>query len=146
MFKFGVKCLKCAQILSDKSNFNRHHKEVHKADGPMQFELQVPYKQGEDKTVISDFDWSDTPLPQASHLDAAAAPGLLERETGILSRAASLYSDAKWSKIAEPCVLQRDEAEALIDEMDEFAMTASVIARTQVTLFILYVCNLYLYL
>lgn len=146
MFKFGVKCLRCAQILFDKSNFNRHHKEVHKADGPMLFQLQVPYQQGEDNSIISDFDWSDAPLPQASHLDAAAAPGLLERETGILSRAASLYSDAKWSKIAEPCVLQRDEAEALIDEMDEFASSASVIARTQVTLFILYVGNLYLYL
>lgn len=131
-FKYGVLCTRCSKMFFDKSNFNRHHNIVHKSDGPMSFELQVPYKTGEDNAILTEFDWSDDPLPQASHLDATAAPGLLERETGILSRGASLYSDEKWAKIAEPCVLQRDEAEALLDEIDEFSWSASVIARTQV--------------
>ena len=133
-FKFGVQCLRCLQIFTDKSNFNRHHNTVHKQEGCMQFELQVPYKKGDKgSTILTEFDWTEDPLPQASLSITTAAPGLLERETGFLSRAAGLYSDEKWAKISEPCVLQRDEAEALIDEIDDFAWSASVIARTQVT-------------
>ena len=82
-FKNGVKCLRCSKILFDKSNFNCHHHQVHKKETPL-FESNVCYKADND-VMISEFDWSLVPLIQASETTAAAAaPGLLERETKIL--------------------------------------------------------------
>ena len=95
-FKNGVKCLRCSKILFDKSNFNRHHHQVHKKETPL-FESNVCYKADKD-VVISEFEWSLVPLIQASEANADVAPGLLERETKILSRGKSLFPrDRLWS-------------------------------------------------
>ena len=51
----------------------------------------------------TDFDWTMDPLPVASSNALCATPGLLERETKILSKAAALFSDKKWS-LGEPTV------------------------------------------
>jgi hypothetical protein len=101
----------------------------------MHFEVNVPYRNIGDE-VVSDFDWQLTPLPKALLTDTAPAPGLLERETKILSRAEQLYSDAKYAAVADPSVTLRDEAVLLLDAVDECAWsaTASAVTRSQVLL------------
>ena len=71
------------------------------------------------------------PLPVASSNALCATPGLLERETKILSKAAALFSDKKWS-LGEPTAGMLDEATAHIDMIDELAWTASTLLRIQV--------------
>jgi len=131
-FKNGVKCLRCSKILFDKSNFNRHHLQVHKKETPL-FESNVCYKADND-VMISEFDWSLVPLIQASETTAAAAaPGLLERETKILSRGAALFPDSKiYTNVTNPSIGLRDSAEALIDHIDDFCGSSSTLARSQV--------------
>jgi hypothetical protein len=130
MFKYGVKCLRCSQVFYDKSGFNRHQTQRHKEEAP-QFETNVPYRQVGDK-LVADFDWKICPLSQASPMDEGSAPGLLERETKVLSKGKSLYSDHKFAVLGDPGVLFRDEAVALLDEIDEFAWTATAVTRSQV--------------
>lgn len=65
-------------------------------------------------------------------MDEGSAPGLLERETKVLSKGKSLYSDHKFAVLGDPGVLFRDEAVALLDEIDEFAWTATAVTRSQV--------------
>jgi hypothetical protein len=131
MFKYGVKCLRCNQILYDKSGFNRHHNQRHKEEGAGRFEANVPYLQVEDR-IVSDFDWTLSPLSKASPLHEDAAPGLLERETKILSKGNQMYSDPQFSAVGDPGVLLRDEAVCLLDEIDELAWSASAVTRCQV--------------
>ena len=129
MFKYGVKCLRCQQILFDKSTFNRHHSQRHLKE-VMMFEVNVPYKNIDDE-VVADFDWQVTPLPKALPTDTASAPGLLERETKILSRAEQLYCGAQYAAVADPSVTLRDEAVLLLDAVDECAWSASASAVTR---------------
>jgi hypothetical protein len=130
-FKNGVKCLRCSKILFDKSNFNRHHQQVHKQLTPM-FESNVCYKADKD-VVISEFEWSLVPLIQASEANADVAPGLLERETKILSRGKSLFPDSKiYISVTNPSVELRDSAEALIDKIDDFVGSSSTLARSHI--------------
>ena len=129
MFKYGVKCLRCSSIMFDKSTFNRHHSQRHPSLHQL-FEVNVPYKNIDDQ-VVSGFDWQVTPLPKASPHDNAPAPGLLERETGLLAQAQKLYSDEKWVKVGDPTVVERDEAVQLLDLMDECAWSAVASAATR---------------
>jgi hypothetical protein len=57
--------------------------------------------------------------------------GLLERETKILSKAAALFSDEKWS-LGEPPVGMVDEATDHVDFIDELAWNASTLLRMQI--------------
>ena len=134
MFKNGVKCLRCGHVFYDKSGFNRHHTQRHKDEGAPQFETNVPYKQVGDK-FVAEFDWTFSPLSKASPLDEDSAPGLLERETKVLSKGKTLYSDSKFAVIGDPGVLLRDEAVSLLDEIYEFALSATAVTRCQVTNF-----------
>jgi len=131
-FKNGVKCLRCSKILFDKSNFNRHHYQVHKKELPL-FESNDSYKVDKDN-VISQFEWSLTPLIQVSEsMHVAAAPGLLERETKIWSRGSALFQDSKvYTNVTNPSVALRDSAELLIDEIDDFVPSSSTLARSQI--------------
>ncbi len=101
----------------------------------MQFEVNVPYKNIDD-AVVENFDWQLTPLPKVSPTDIAPAPGLLERETKILSKAQQLYSYAHYGALADPSVTLRDEAVLLLDAVDECAWSAtgSTVTRNQVML------------
>ena len=128
-FKTGVKCKICLQILHDKSTFNRHHTSAHLSD-PMQYE-NVTYKQ-EGGVIHCGFDWNHCPLPNAAPLAGTVAPGLLERETGILSKGVKLFSASKWAAIREPPIETRDAAVELLDEIDDFALVASTMLRSQV--------------
>lgn len=130
-FKNGVKCLRCSKILFDKSNFNRHHLQLHRNATPL-FESNVCYKADKD-VVISEFEWSLVPLIQASETHAAVAPGLLERETKILSRGRTLFPDCKiYTNVTNPSVGLRDSSEALIDKIDDFVGTSSTLARSHI--------------
>jgi hypothetical protein len=130
MFKHGVQCLRCGKILFDKSNFNRHHSMSHADDGPMQFQLNVLYAESEG-TATTEFGWTFDALPLALSTDNAAAPGLLERETKILSKAARLYSEAKWD-LGEPDLILKEEATTHVDAIDDIALQASTLLRAQV--------------
>jgi len=129
MLKSGVQCLLCSKIVSDKSNLNRHHSNVHKGEGPAQSQVAL-YVVSEGVTT-TDMDWKFESLLQASAGGNEAAPGLLERETKILSRAASLYSEEKWT-LGEPGVDIQDEATSYIDSIDDIASKASTLLRAQV--------------
>ena len=128
MFKTGVQCLRCGKVLFDKSNFNRHHVLAHQDEGLAQFQLGVLYAES-DGVATTEFGWTYDALPQA--IEKAAAPGLLERETKILSKASSLYSEGKWA-LGEPGVHLQDEATSYIDAIDEIALRASTLLRAQV--------------
>ena len=129
MLKSGVQCLRCSKVLSDKSNFNRHHTSVHQGEGPAQ--SQVALYVVSEGVASTNIDWKFDSLLQASAGDKEAAPGLLERETKILSRAASLYSEEKWT-LGEPGVDIQDEATSYIDSIDDIASKASTLLRAQV--------------
>ena len=130
MFKSGVQCLHCGKIFFDKSNFNRHHAAAHRDDqGPMKFQLGVLYNES-DGVANTDFGWTFDALPQAVD-EKAAAPGLLERETKILSKAAKLFSEDKWA-LGEPGLVLQDEAISHIDAIDDIALEASTLLRAQV--------------
>ena len=129
MMKSGVQCMLCMKILSDKSNFNRHHASIHKTEGPMQYQTAL-YRVSEGIPTTK-FDWTFDSLFQASVGEKEAAPGLLERETKILSRAATLYSEDKWT-LGEPGVDMQDEATSYIDSIDDLATKASTLLRAQV--------------
>jgi hypothetical protein len=129
MMKSGVQCLICSKILSDKSNYNRHHASCHKEEGIMKFEVVIyNVSQG---IANTQFDWTFDALPQASAGEKEAAPGLLERETKILSKAVTLFSAEKWT-LGEPSVGLQDEATSYIDSIDELALLASTLLRAQV--------------
>jgi hypothetical protein len=128
--KAGVKCLLCNKILFDKSNFNRHHTVQH-AGQDISFE-NVSYLADDGKVIHEDMDWQLVPLPAASFEAASAAPGCLERQTKILSRAAALFSDDKWTLVGQPSLKFKDEAEQLMDDIDDFALVASTVVRSQV--------------
>ena len=128
--KAGVKCLLCNKILFDKSNFNRHHTVQH-AGQDISFE-NVSYLADDGKVIQEDMDWQLVPLPAASFEAASAAPGCLERQTKILSRAAALFSDDKWTLVGQPSLKFKDEAEQLMDDIDDFALVASTVVRSQV--------------
>ena len=130
MFKSGVQCLHCGKILFDKSNFNRHHAAAHRNEaGPMKFQLNVLYAESEGVST-TDFGWTFDALPQALD-EKAAAPGLLERETKILSKAAKLFGEEKWA-LGEPGLDLQDEAISHIDVIDDIALEASSLLRAQV--------------
>lgn len=132
MLRYGVKCLRCAQVFYDKSGFNRHNTQRHKDDGAPQFETNIPYKQLGDK-IVAEMEWTFSPLCKASPLDEDSAPGLLERETKLLSTGKKLYSDSKFAGLGDPDILFRDDAVSLVDEIDEFAGSASAVTRCQVS-------------
>ena len=55
--------------------------------------------------ATTNFDWTMDALPQAFAGDkVTAAPGLLERETKILSKAVTLFSEDSWT-LGEPSVV-----------------------------------------
>ena len=130
MLKTGVKCLRCHRIFCDKSGFNKHHAKNHVDEGSALFLTGVAYTEINGART-TDFDWTMDPLPVASSNALCATPGLLERETKILSKAAALFSDKKWS-LGEPTAGMLDEATAHIDMIDELAWTASTLLRIQV--------------
>lgn len=121
----------------DKSNFNRHHSHVHRGL-TFSFESNVLYKMesadaATGESMTSDFDWKVKPLASiASESDAVVTGGLLERETKLLSRAASLYSDGKYAEVGNPPVAMRNASEALIDAIDDFIPLSSTTVRSQV--------------
>lgn len=128
--RLGVKCMLCNKIFFDKSNFNRHHTSQHKTEG-LKFENNVAYIEV-DGVMQEQCDWTATPLPSATFSAAAAAPGCLERQTKILSKAASLFAEEKWLVIANPSLEAKDASEKLMDDIDEFALVASTAVRSQV--------------
>jgi hypothetical protein len=128
--KAGVKCLLCNKIFFDKSNFNRHHSTLH-AGQENSFE-NVSYLADDGGVIQEDMTWELAPLPAASFEAASVAPGCLERQTKILSRAAALFSEEKWSPVGEPSLKFKDAAEELLDEIDDFALVASTVVRSQV--------------
>ena len=79
----------------------------------------------------TEFNWTIDPLPVASSGASIVTPGLLERETKILSKAAALFSDEKWS-LGEPPVGMVDEATDHVDFIDELAWNASTLLRMQI--------------
>ena len=99
--KMGVKCLLCSRILFDKSNLNRHHLAHHRGQEPA-FETNVAYLAGEGNEIQENISWELATLPAATFEAASAAPGCLERQTKILSRAAALLSDEKWLAVGQP--------------------------------------------
>ena len=122
----------------DKSNFNRHHAQHHRGL-PFSFECNVLYKtESKDEKaggegMTCEFDWKLKPLASiVSETDAVATAGLLERETKILSRGASLYADEKYAEVGSPPVTMRNESEALIDAIDDFVPLSSTTVRSQV--------------
>ena len=128
--KLGVKCMLCNKMFFDKSNFNRHHSSHHKTEA-LKFENNVAYIEV-DGVMQEQCEWNATPLPAATFNAAAAAPGCLERQTKILSKAASLFSEDKWLGIANPSLEAKDASEKLMDDIDEFALVASTAVRSQV--------------
>ena len=127
--KSGVQCLICSKILSDKSNYNRHHASCHKDDGNMRFQVVIyNVSQG---MATTNFDWTMDALPQAFAGEKVTAPGLLERETKILSKAVTLYSEDSWT-LGEPSVVLQDEATSYIDSIDDLVLQASTLVRAQV--------------
>jgi hypothetical protein len=131
-FKSGVKCLRCSKILWDKSNFNRHHAHFHKGLS-FEFETNVLYQmESAGESMQSDFDWKMEPLVSSSLDTVPATHGLLERETKLLSRGASLYGEAKYSVVGHPPVVMRNQSEALIDAIDDFVPLCSTATRSQV--------------
>lgn len=78
-----------------------------------------------------EFKWTLDPLPLAACNVQMVSPGLLERETKILSKAAALFSEERWS-MAEPSVAMQDEATDYIDSIDEAAWKASTLIRIQI--------------
>jgi hypothetical protein len=108
MFKTGVQCLRCQKIFCDKSGFNKHHIKVHQQEGPVLFQSGIAYTES-NGSRNTEFNWTIDPLPVASSGASIVTPGLLERETKILSKAAALFSDEKWS-LGEPPVGMVDEA------------------------------------
>ena len=129
MFKTGVQCLRCQKIFCDKSGFNKHQVKIHQSEDPL-YETGVAYAES-NGVRTTDFDWSIDPLPVASSTALCVTPGLLERETKILSKAAALFSDTKWS-LGEPSVGRVDEATAHIDLIDDLAWNASTLLRSQI--------------
>lgn len=130
-YKTGVKCLRCSKVFWDKSNFNRHHTQFHKGK-VHSFETNVIYQmEAQGEAPVSEFDWTVNPL-LASSVNALVADGLLERETKILSRGASLYADVKYAEVGNPPSIMRIESEALIDEIDDCVPLCSTLARSQV--------------
>ena len=130
-YKTGVKCLRCSKMFYDKSNFTRHHGQFHKGK-VASFEVNVLYQtDAAGDASISGFDWEVNPL-LASSVNAPVAVGMLERETKILSRGASLYADDKYAEVGNPPVFRRIESEALIDEIDDFVPLCSTLARSQI--------------
>ena len=129
--KMGVIFLLCSRILFDKSNLNRHHLAHHRGQEPA-FETNVAYLAGEGNEIQENISWELAPLPAATFEAASAAPGCLERQTKILSRAAALFSDEKWLAVGQPSLECKDAAEQLLDEIDDFALVASTAVRSQV--------------
>jgi hypothetical protein len=130
MFKSGVQCLRCKKIFFDKSGFNKHHLKSHEQEGPMLFETGVAYTEI-NGIKTCEFDWTLDPLPSASSNSQMVSPGLLERETKILSKAAALFSDERWT-MADPSRAMQDEAADYIDSIDETAWKASTLLRMQI--------------
>ena len=130
MFKTGVQCLRCRKIFCDKSGFNKHHAKMHEEEGSMMFQTGVTYTES-NGCRNTEFNWTIDPLPVASVSTPIVSPGLLERETKILSKAAALFSDDKWS-LGEPSVSLLDEATSHIDSIDELAWNASTLLRIQI--------------
>ena len=120
----------CSKMFYDKSNFNRHQLSQHKAE-ELSFENNVAYIVV-DGVMQEQCQWNSTPLPSATFSAAAAAPGCLERQTKILSRAASMFAEEKWLLIANPSLEAKDASEKLMDDIDEFALAASLAVRSQV--------------
>jgi hypothetical protein len=129
MLKSGTQCLICTKIYCDKSTFNRHHKQAHHGE-PQQSINNILYKECEGEASC-DINWTATPLHSAP-TSAACGPGLLERQTQVLQRGLKHFSDLKWAVIADPQVAVRDEAVSLIDEIDDFAIEAPTVVRSQV--------------
>ena len=128
--KTGIRCTLCSKILQNKSNFNRHHASLH--GGESQAWESVSY-QDENGTMVTDFQWTDSPLANAAPLsNAAPAPGLLQRQTGYLSKGLKLFQDSKWAVIDLPPVALRDEAIQFIDDIDDFVLLASTVVRSQI--------------
>jgi hypothetical protein len=128
--KTGVRCTLCSKILQNKSNFNRHHTSLH-ANEPQAFE-SVSYQE-ENGMMVTDFQWCDSPLANAAPLaNADPAPGLLQRQTGYLSKGLKLFQDSKWAVIDLPPVALRDEAIQFIDDIDDFVLLASTVVRSQI--------------
>ena len=119
----------CHKILHDKSTFNRHHTSAHLSD-TMQYE-NVTYQQ-EGDVIQCGFEWNHGPLQIAAPLAGTAAPGLLERETGILSKGIKHFSASKWAAICQPPIDTRDAAVELLDAIDDLALVASTMLRSQV--------------
>lgn len=130
MFKTGVQCLRCQKIFCDKSGLNKHHIKVHQEEGPAQFQTGVSYTES-NGSRNTDFNWTIDPLPAASSTASIVTPGLLERETKILSKASALFSDEKWV-LGDPSVGMVDEATEHIDQIDELAWNASTLLRMQI--------------
>ena len=129
MLKSGTQCLICNKIYCDKSTFNRHHKQAHHGE-PQQSINNILYKDCEGEASC-DIEWTATPLQSAS-TSAACAPGLLERQTKVLQKGLKNFSDLKWAVIADPPFAVRDEAVSLIDAIDDFAIEAPTVVRSQV--------------
>ena len=127
--KTGVRCIICSRTFHDKSNFNRHHTSVHRNELSQHEIISFTDEGG---VIQVGFDWKESPLPVASTLGTAAAPGLLERQTGILSKGVKFFSSSKWSDISDPSIKMRDAAVELLDEIDDFCLVASTLIRSQV--------------
>ena len=127
--KNGVRCQRCDKIFFDKSTFNRHHSTSHKGEA-IQFECNVAYMEV-NGSLTSDIEWAFKPLPQPS-AKVICAPGMLERQTKILSKALDLFDDPKWGPIGDPSVTIRDECVSFMDKIDDFALVASTLIRAQV--------------
>ncbi len=96
----------------------------------MQYECNVAYKDV-NGTITSCIEWSFKPLPQPS-AKVICAPGMLERQTKILSKALTLYDDPKWVPVGDPGITIRDESVSFMDKIDDFALVASTLVRAQV--------------
>lgn len=128
--KFGVKCLQCSRIFFDKSNLNRHSAKEHKGLD-VKFESNVAYVE-KDGVIRETCDWEVGPLPAVCFDAASAAPGCLERQTKYLSKAATMFSDPIWVQVSEPTLESKDSAKTLLDAIDDFALVASTVVRSQV--------------
>ena len=130
MFKTGVQCLRCHKIFCDKSGFNKHHSKSHTDEGAPMYMTGVAYAESNGART-TDFDWTLDPLPVGISTALCVTPGLLQRETKILSKAEALFSDQKWS-LGEPSAGMVDEASGHIDLIDELAFNASTLLRMQI--------------